>query len=465
MVSALAMTSERTTRALLKPTGRRLISFLLAAAVIGIPAGVLRVLCVGGSCERNSSQSVTTPFCSLPQLVRHLIQNGYYERRSPDVIVVAGATPIVGGTSFKGAAEQPPWPSAETPPNTEVPILFWGEGVRKHARVPPETGLEDIAPTLASMIGLRRPHPEVRSGRALRETAVRSRPRLVVQVIWKGVDSGDIRAAMSKLPALTRFMKEGSGTLRGTVPSFPLDPAAAIATIGTGGLPSEHGITGTLIRNDRGRLTASWGPRSPVNVIATLGDHLDEKRRQRPVVGVVGTDVSDRGAIGGRWYWPRDRDHISVTDDSPSEIVDEVWRMLHAKRFGQDRVTDLLAVAVEGRLGELDRQLAALVARANRVSRGSLIVSFTATGSFASWSADPWPAERVEGVVEAAIPSTRPVIEASSPGGLFLDQDALSDLGISDDAVVNALLNSASGGEPPVVDAFPGRAVTFARFC
>jgi hypothetical protein len=449
--------------------GRRLISFLVIAAVIGVPAGVLRLLCVGNSCARQVSESAAVPFCSLPGVVRELIQDGFYAQRSPDVLIIAGATPIVGGTAFHGARAQPVWPSSQMPIPTKVPILFWGHGVRDDAGVPAGSGLDDIAPTLATIMSLHRPHPEVRSGRPIEQLAIRSHPRLVLQFVWKGVSSRDTRANMSTLPTLKRLMNEGSGTLTGTVPSLPLDPASAVTTVGTGGTPSQHGITGTLVRNDRGRLTRAWAPRSPVNVIATLADDLDERRGQRPVVGLVGTDLSDRGAIGGRWYWPRDRDHIAVVDRSRTTVRDEVRRMLRAAQFGRDRVTDLMAVVVEGTLPALDRQLAAVTERARRAARGSLTVALAGTGPFQSPSSlgdpDVLPADRIERIVEQRIPSARSAVEGSSPGGLFLDQDALSDLEISDDAAVTALRNSMLDGEKVVADAFPSRAVSFARFC
>ena len=66
-----------------------------------------------------------------------------------------------------------------------------------------------------------------------------------------------------------------------TAGSLPLDPTAVETTIGTGGLPSQHGITGTWVRNAQGRLVRAFGPGAPTPVIAALGDDLDQRDGRR----------------------------------------------------------------------------------------------------------------------------------------------------------------------------------------
>jgi hypothetical protein len=46
-------------------TGRRMLVLLVVLAAIGIPAGILQALCVGGSCAADPGGS-TVPFCPLP---------------------------------------------------------------------------------------------------------------------------------------------------------------------------------------------------------------------------------------------------------------------------------------------------------------------------------------------------------------------------------------------------------------
>jgi hypothetical protein len=58
------------------------------------------------------------------------------------------------------------------------------------------------------------------------------------------------------------------------------------------------------------------------------------------------------------------------------------------------------------------------------------------------------------------------VVEATTPGGLFLDQDVLASSGLSEDPVIEHLreLRAPDGG-PLLADVFPQVAVTFARYC
>ena len=277
-------------------------------------------------------------------------------------------------------------------------------------------------------------------------------------------------------------MRRGAGTLGAEVGSLPLDPAATIATIGTGGVPSRHGITGALLRPDLttyGRTNDQGGPGNPVvragqgratsAVIAALGDHLDEERKQRPVVGVVGTDRRDRGLIGGGWYPGGDRD-VSVILDRAAPVdqqVDAVQRLLTQGALGLDRITDLVGVVLSGPIVELDRALGRLIKLANGVSQGSFAIVVTATGASG--------AGRTEATVDAdalrrrltrSLPGPPPLVEALVPGGLYLDQKALARLKLSDDVVLRELLAMRSpAGQLLLADAFPAIAVTFGKYC
>ena len=53
-----------------------------------------------------------------------------------------------------------------------------------------------------------------------------------------------------------------------------------------------------------------------------------------------------------------------------------------------------------------------------------------------------------------------------TPGGLFLDQDVLAADGLSSAAAVRPMLGMRDGdGRTVFADAFPGFAVSFARYC
>ena len=425
---------------------------------IAIPAGALRAACVGGSCSTEPAQA-RVPFCPLPDWMKRDVAAGYYEGRSPDVLAVTARS----GMSAAGDGATP-WPSvADGPSVTRVPIALWGRGVRTGARVPAGTKLDAIAPTIADAISLVRGHPDVRSGTAIPGVADPSdAPRLVVEVGLIGVGSDDVAGAGGRWPTLDRLIREGAGTVRGDTGSLPLDPAATLTTIGTGGLPSQHGITGSLIRSDDGRVVAPWSASAPPSVIATLADDLDHETHDAARVGLVAPSPTDRGLIGGTWYPNHPRDDVAIVrEPSIANVVLAVRRTL-GRGYGTDDVPDVLGVAFDGRAPGADRALASIVDLAERASHAAALVAVAGTGTTA-------PARGGDGLleqVESSVPGDARVVAGVVPGGLFLDQRVLSSEHVTGQAVVDALLGASTpDGDAVVRDAFQGFAVSFARYC
>ena len=192
------------------------------------------------------------------------------------------------------------------PGSTQVPIAFSGPAFTG-TPPPAGTGLDQIAPTVAQAIGFRRSHPEVRAGApatGVAHAAQRAVPDpLIVEIVWKAVGSTELEAHRDAWPFL-RSMIRVDGTLEGTTGSLPLDPAATLTTIGTGGLPSQHGITGPSSAGPAARSPARWSPSAPGSVIATFADDLDASTDQDAGRWLL-TAGSDRGLIGDGWYWVR----------------------------------------------------------------------------------------------------------------------------------------------------------------
>ncbi|MDQ3751525.1 MAG: alkaline phosphatase family protein [Actinomycetota bacterium] len=418
------------------------------------PAGVLRALCTGGSCNRPVATAASVPFCSLPDDVRSRLAAGFRESRSPDVMGVTSGESAVGGRG--GAAA---WPSLGDT-GGQIPIVFAGVGV-SGAPVPAGTGLDDVAPTLERITGVERPHPEVRSGRALAGVASGGPPRLVLEVVWRGVGSDDLEESPGSWPYLNRLMERGSATTEAMTGSLPLDPAATLTTLGTGGLPRQHGVTGEIVHNDLGGVVRAWGPGAPPSVIATLADDLDETLGGRPRIGLVGTGTSDRGVTGGRWYADVDQDDFLVRAAPPATAAAAVE--LLAEGYGSDKTPDLLGVILEGRMEAMDGALRRVVEAARRAAGGSVTTVVTATGREVGRA--PIPARRVEAAVEAAVPGRGAVVEATVAGGLFLDQEAMARRRLPQEQVVDSLLATRRAGRRVFADAFPKIAVTFARYC
>lgn len=419
-------------------------------------------MCAWNSCAEEVDASSEVPFCSLPPDIRTSIAAGFRDepRRSPDLLAVTRTAAVAGAGGVEGSVV-PQWPAVKGGPSSRVPIVFWGTGVDAAADVG-DAGLRDVSETIAEILEFERPDPKVRSGGVLPGVASGDSPRLVVVVALKGVGSADLEAEPEAWPALKRLADEGTGTLDATAGSLPLDPTATMTTIGTGGLPSEHGIVGTLVRNDEGQLVRAWGPKAPVHVIATLGDHLDEKLGQEPRIGLVASDPADRGLTGGDWYVEVDKDDVAITDD-PASAAAKVLR----RGYGTDDTPDLLGVALEGDVLSMDTDLQLVVAAAEKASGGSVAIAVAGTGT----GVDPSDTQitdddDVVATIESAVPGPEKVVEGTAAGGLFLDQKVLEDTGITEDEILKALQEvEGPDGERLMSDAFPAIAVFFSRYC
>ena len=440
-------------------TGRRLTVLLVALALIGIPAAVLRIGCVGNSCRSDASAvAAPAPFCSLPADLRTLITAGTYDGRSPDVIGVAGAAPVVTG----GVA----WPSEATAARAgTVDLELIGRGIRS-GRLPSRVSLDQVAPTLEPLLGLHRPHPEVRAGTAIPH-AVRkgTETPLAVVVVEKGVGSsggprrlmhllhsssggGSGNGEMKSVNPWTSF-GPGVGATQGTAVtgSVPDDPIAVEATIGTGGLPSQHGITGTLIRNENGKVVRAFGPGSPQPVIATLGDDLDRATNGAAKIGLVSTSVGDAGLTGDGWYGNARpvRDRTVSGGTNPAGTVHGFL----ARGWGADATPDLLAVSLDGSLGADGNAIASILDEVFRAVPDATVV-LTGTGSVRGEEAATVPAPAGTDTVVA--------------GGVFLDRSDGTTISAQD--VVSALkADTAPDGSPLFADAFASYAVRFGSYC
>ena len=442
-------------------TGRRLRVLLLALLLIGAPAVILNLACVGKSCPTTSVAKADVPFCPLPDELRTLLENGFYKGRSPDVFAVAKGPDVHGGTGGKASGAAPMWPDPGQVSATTVPIVLYGDGVIPGADIPDVTGMDQIAPTLANIAGLDRGHPEVRAGVAIDGVWKKATPALIVMVGIKDLGS----PSAQYWPYLASLMKQGSSTLAGSAQSLPVDSAATLTTFGTGGLPSQHGITGSLMRNGTGALTPAWGANAPGSVVASLADDLDYKSGNEPLVGMVATDASDRGLIGDGWYTlGADSDPFVVTQ--PTKVADAVAKML-SENFGSDNQTDLIGVTLDGsRPSIADAELQAIVKAATAASGGSLTVAVAGTGSATAPGKDAVTAMSVVLQVQDTVGAPG-VVETAVPGGLFLNQQVLSDRGLPAGEIVDALADTTNEktGQPLMLDAYPAFSVSFARYC
>jgi hypothetical protein len=439
---------------------RRLVTLLLVLGLIAVPAAALRAFCVGNSCDAAQERSGPVPFCSLDPGVRDLVSAGFSEGRSPDVLGVTGPAVAV---SHATGSERVPWPSTGRLA-ADVPVVFLGRAVRG-TELGSDLGLDRIAPTLEPLLGIERPFPEVRSGRAI-EGVVRpgARSPLVAVVVWRGVGMRELMDAPEELWLVERMSEPGStGAADGVAAglgypgSVPFDPAAVVTTVGTGGLPSEHGITGTQLGTDAEPAVA-FSPQAPGTVIAALGDDLDEATGGEALVGLVAADRADRGLIGSDWYGSGDDDTVIVDRRTPAARVD---RLLD-EGWGAGGAPDLLGITLGGDVAEMDATTRRIVASIlGRVPDATVVV--TSTGSLAA-DADAIDDLALAARVERELGTTDPVIAATAAGGFFLDDESAAAQGITSQQVADAM-RAGAGATSVFDDTFPSFTVRFGRYC
>ena len=455
------------------PIGRRLRTLLLVLALIGAPAVALRVLCVGHSCDASEAAAQdAVPFCPLPAELRREIAAGFREGRSPDVMAsTIGASALWTRVQDDVHA---PWPGAARIggdlelPDTRVPIALFGVGVRRRAPLPDGVGLDAIAPTLEAVTGIRRDHPDVRTGTAVENVASEGvdAPPLVVMIAWKGVGTPDLEARPDAWPFLRRAIRDGAGTLEAVTGSLPLDPAATLTTIGTGALPSSHGITGTLVRDDDGHVQRAWSTREAGSVIATFADDIDRDTAQRSVVTGVLTDPADRGLIGDGWYLDgSDRDTVAQIGRGPDRVHSTPARlaaaMVATEGLGRDRVTDLLALVLDGTVDEVDTASADVVGTIRELVPDT---TFAVAGTGSLRGVHRAGSARLATAIDAALQA--PVVEGTSAGGFFLDGEVLVERSLSAQRVADTLRREGTSDAAPMFgDVYPSFAVAFSRYC
>jgi hypothetical protein len=434
-------------------TGRRLVTLLVVLGIVGAPAVALRALCVGASCNDDPTTERAVPFCSLPAPLRDLLAAGFREGRSPEAMGVTARDVLLRNASRGGAA----WPAiddGEVP--AMVPLAFVGAGIEGDEL--PAGRLDDVAPTIEPLLGFRRPFPGVRSGEALAGVVdPGARSSLVVTIVWK-------RAGLDAMAAFRRALEGGPTPAIGEVAvgSLPLDPAAVLTTIGSGGLPADHGIIGSILRSDVGDPVRAWSEGAPPSVVASLGDDLDEATAGEAKIGLVAEASTDRGLIGGTWYLSSgdpDDDDVVIERRAPGETV---TALITDQGYGDGGAPDLLGITIDGASPRAAAETRAIVSFVRTTVPDATVV-VTATGDAGGGTDAITPAGFADTVASTI---GAPAVGALAAGGVFVDQDVVTERNVSTQRVVDAMTAvRTSRGERVLADAFPAFAVAFGRYC
>jgi predicted AlkP superfamily pyrophosphatase or phosphodiesterase len=185
--------------------------------------------------------------------------------------------------------------------DTRVPLIFYGPGHVRRGRFAVPARHQDIAPTIAAMLGL--PAPATMTGRAL-SMALRpaaAPPRVVLLVVLDAFRADYLERHAAALPTLTRLGREGASFPRAQVDYLPSATGVAHSTISTGADPSIHGISvNTVFDGATGKESDPYAGRSPRNLMApALADLWAEATDGRAVIAAQGGLFYAAGALAG----------------------------------------------------------------------------------------------------------------------------------------------------------------------
>jgi hypothetical protein len=256
--------------------------------------------------NRDDSRVAAVAACDVPLEFLERIANGYYARRSGDVLALE-QEPHQFGTRH---------PSAY-PYNQDVPIVLYGPGfIRAGETSERAVTVADLAPTFAELLDFDFPE---RDGRVLEEALLpkadrNGMPRLIFTLVWDGGGDNVLEQWPDEWPNLKDLIADGSSYSRATVGSAPSITPAIHSTIGTGSFPSGHGQPDTKIRV-RGKIIDAWEKTSPRYLkLKTLADLFDVAHDNAPLIGLHARDSWHLGMIGHGAYLQEGDHDIAVLD-------------------------------------------------------------------------------------------------------------------------------------------------------
>jgi hypothetical protein len=185
--------------------------------------------------------------------------------------------------------------------DVEIPLLFHGEPFIRKGVYPGPAHQQDVAPTIASILGL--PPPTTMTGRTLTQAiaSASERPRVVFLAVLDGMGRDTFERLLPRLPTLARLRTEGAWFEDARVNYLPSVTATGHATVATGTDPRFHGIHANSMFDRRtGKEDEPFPGMSPKNYLAfTLADYWNLKTSGRAVIIAQGTTPRAAASLAG----------------------------------------------------------------------------------------------------------------------------------------------------------------------
>ena len=185
--------------------------------------------------------------------------------------------------------------------DTHVPLLLYGPPFVKPMTSAARVTQQDVAPTLAELLGVAPPSTAV--GRPLREalTASTPRPRIVALMVLDGMRADYFDTYASAMPTLARLRAGGAWFSEAHVTSVPTLTAVGHANLGTGAEPRTHGLAVNWLWNRvTGARQEAYHELDPGEMMAlTLADVWNiETEGKAVIIGQGGAIRAAAGLVG-----------------------------------------------------------------------------------------------------------------------------------------------------------------------
>jgi len=185
--------------------------------------------------------------------------------------------------------------------DVEIPLLFHGEPFVRKGEYPGPAHQQDVAPTLAAILGFA--VPTTMTGHALTQalTFGSERPRVIFLAVLDGMGTDTWERLLPKLPTLSRLRRDGAWFPDAKVNYLPSVTSAGHSTVATGTDPRFHGIHANATFDRRtGKGDEPFPGMSPKNYMSlTLADHWNLATSGRAILIAQGTTPRAAVALAG----------------------------------------------------------------------------------------------------------------------------------------------------------------------
>jgi type I phosphodiesterase/nucleotide pyrophosphatase len=239
---------------------------------------------------------VLAPEASLPtdrQAFLEQFARAYFPGRTGQIVLVPREGHII---TKRGPAQHfmhgSPWPY-----DSRIPFFFYGPRFIRQGTYGEPVVQQDMAPTLAELLGVAMPATSVGRSQGTILKARTDPPRLILLAVLDGMrpDYFDRHAAL--LPTLDRLRRQGAWFSNARLNSLPTITSLGHATVATGADPRVHGIVANAFYDwVTGRPADAYPGLSPRHLMAlTLADVWNIRTKGRAII--VGQGSVSRAAI------------------------------------------------------------------------------------------------------------------------------------------------------------------------